>query len=95
VKDNFEGRSKKKFKNPLSNRRLSNYHLRSSKKDPTAETKVLEGGLALDQESPTTVGRKYFISKAKSEAMKEEREGKQLTICGALRAGKPQKMVAK
>jgi hypothetical protein len=41
------------------------------------------------------VGRKYFISKAKSEAMKEEREGKQLTICGTLKAGKPQKMVDK
>ena len=40
------------------------------------------------------VGRKWFISKAKSKVLKEVKEGKQLTINGVLRAYKTQKVVS-
>jgi hypothetical protein len=49
---------------------------------------VLEGGLSLDKEDPITVGRMSHISKAKYQAKREVREGKQLTICGSLGIGK-------
>jgi len=56
---------------------------------------ILEGGLALDQNCPTTLGRKSHMSLEKSQARKEIREGKQLTISGILRVGMTLKSMPK
>jgi len=40
------------------------------------ESGVLVGGLAMNHDTPSSVGRKYFMSIEKYQAKKEIREGK-------------------
>jgi hypothetical protein len=54
---------------------------------------AIKGGLALSNSKPCPTDRKSNISKEKSKVFKEVKEGKQLTIKGALRAYNPSKMV--
>jgi hypothetical protein len=53
------------------------------------------GGLARNQDIPSLIGRKLFMALAKSQAKKEIREGKQLTINGVLKASKTLNVVPK
>jgi len=46
----------------------------------------LEGGLAINTENATSMGRNSYMSIEKERAIKEVRKGKQLTIKGVLRA---------
>jgi hypothetical protein len=46
------------------------------------------------ESKPSPTGRKSYISKAKSKASKEVKEGKQMTINGVLRENKPHKVVS-
>jgi hypothetical protein len=62
-----------------------------SRKDKILEKKgVVEGRSALDTGHTHGARRKCHISLAKSKASREVKEGKQITIVGALRAGKSQ-----